>query len=100
VRCGLNKKYIQELLAINLMQKNGLKIIKIEKQNGSWSALDGLEKASIPKELQQKFDKNKTTFINYQNFTPNYRKRLSLLAECTKNRNYKKKPNYRNNSVV
>jgi hypothetical protein len=35
VRCGLNKKYIQELLAINLMQKNGLKIIEIGKQNSS-----------------------------------------------------------------
>jgi uncharacterized protein YdeI (YjbR/CyaY-like superfamily) len=69
---GLNKKYIQELLPDNLMQKKGVKIIEIGKQNGFWSTLNKVKKRSIPKELQQEFDKNKTGFTNYQNFASSY----------------------------
>jgi len=71
---ALNKKHIKALLANNLMHKNGLEIIKIGKQNGSWSALDTVENGIISEDLQQAFDKNKTAFSNYQNFAPSYRK--------------------------
>ena len=71
---GLNKKYIKELIADDLMHQSGLEIIKIGKQNGSWTALDEVEKGIIPEELQIEFDLNKTAFINYKNFAPSYRK--------------------------
>ena len=71
---ALNKKYIKELSADNLMHKSGLEIIKIGKQNGSWSALDAVEKGIIPEELQIEFDKNKIAFTNFKNFAPSYRK--------------------------
>ncbi|MFK8060998.1 MAG: YdeI family protein [Polaribacter sp.] len=71
---ALNKKYIKELTARNLMHKSGLEIIKIGKQNGSWTALDAVEKGIIPEDLQTEFDKNKTAFNNYNNFAPSYRK--------------------------
>ncbi|WP_367276287.1 YdeI family protein [uncultured Polaribacter sp.] len=71
---ALNKKYIKELTANNLMHKSGLEIIKIGKQNGSWTALDNVEKGIIPEELQIEFDKNKTAFENFKNFAPSYRK--------------------------
>ena len=71
---ALNKKYIKELTANNLMHKSGLEIIKIGKENGSWSALDAVEKGIIPDDLQIEFDKNKTAFINFKNFAPSYRK--------------------------
>lgn len=71
---ALNKRYIIELTANNLMHKSGLKIIKIAKQNGSWTALDDVENEVIPKELQQAFNKNKVAFTNYKNFAPSYRK--------------------------
>jgi len=71
---ALNKRYIIELKASKLMHKSGLEIIKIAKQNGSWTALDDVENEVIPKELQNAFNKNKDAFNNYKNFAPSYRK--------------------------
>ncbi len=71
---ALNKTYIKELKAKNLMHKSGLEIIEIGKQNGSWTALDNVEKGVIPHDLQEAFDKNKTAFKNYKEFAPSYRK--------------------------
>lgn len=71
---ALNKKHIKELLKDNLMHPFGLEKIKIAKNNGSWTALDAVEKGIIPEDLQQAFDKNSTAFTNYKNFAPSYRK--------------------------
>ena len=71
---ALNKRYVLELIEIDLMHDSGLKIIEIGKQNGSWTALDDVEKGIIPEDLQYEFDKNPNAFENYQNFAPSYRK--------------------------
>ena len=71
---ALNKKYIDELLKLDLIHTSGLKSIEIAKENGSWFALDDVENGIIPKDLQLEFDKNNTAFSNYQNFAPSYRK--------------------------
>jgi uncharacterized protein YdeI (YjbR/CyaY-like superfamily) len=71
---ALNKKYIKELIANNLIHKSGLEIIKIGKQNGSWTALDEVEKGIIPDDLKDAFYKNITAFTNFKNFAPSYRK--------------------------
>ena len=71
---ALNKKYIKSLLEDDLMHDAGLKIIEIGKQNGSWTALDAVEKGIIPDELQTAFNKNPEAFENYNNFAPSYRK--------------------------
>lgn len=71
---AVNKKHIIKLINDGLMHQSGLEIIKIGKQNGSWTALDNVEKGIIPKDLQAAFHKNKTALSNYQNFAPSYRK--------------------------
>ncbi|MEH6535743.1 MAG: YdeI/OmpD-associated family protein [Psychroserpens sp.] len=71
---ALNKRYITELKKEKLMHKSGLIVIEIAKENGSWTALDSVEKGIIPKELQQALDKNPKAFENYNNFAPSYRK--------------------------
>ena len=71
---ALNKKYILELTSKNLMHKSGLEIIEIGKQNGSWTALDSVEKGIIPEDLQIEFNKNQKAFSNFKNFAPSYRK--------------------------
>jgi len=71
---ALNKRYIESLIANNLMHKSGLDIISIGKENGSWTALDSVEKGIIPEALQIAFNKNQTAFNNYNNFAPSYRK--------------------------
>ncbi|WP_341214923.1 YdeI/OmpD-associated family protein [uncultured Wocania sp.] len=71
---ALNKKYIKELTAKKIMHKSGLLTIEIAKANGSWTALDEVEKGIIPKDLQIEFDNNSEAFKNYKNFAPSYRK--------------------------
>lgn len=71
---ALNKKYIKELTASELMHPSGIASVKIAKKNGSWNALDPVEKLIVPEDLQIEFDKNPTAFNNYQNFAPSYRK--------------------------
>ena len=71
---ALNKRYIKELIKNNLMHQAGLDKINTAKQNGSWTALDDVEKGIIPEDLQIEFDKNPIAFSNYKNFAPSYRK--------------------------
>lgn len=70
----VNKNYIEDLIATNLMHESGLKKIEIAKQNGSWESLDAVENLEIPKDLQLEFDKNKEAFTNYSNFSKSYKK--------------------------
>jgi uncharacterized protein YdeI (YjbR/CyaY-like superfamily) len=71
---ALNKRYIKELLAGNLMHESGLNSIEIAKKNGSWTSLDDVENLVIPTELQDAFDKNPTAFTNYKAFSKSYKK--------------------------
>ena len=71
---ALNKRHIKELTINSLMHESGFKIITTGKQNGSWTALDDVEKGIIPEILQLAFNKNPTAFNNYNNFAPSYKK--------------------------
>ncbi len=70
----LNKSYIEDLTAKGLMHKSGINIITIAKENGSWVALDDVENLIVPQDLQTAFSLNPNAFINYNNFSPSYRK--------------------------
>ncbi|WP_308993024.1 YdeI/OmpD-associated family protein [Mariniflexile litorale] len=88
---ALNKKYIETLIFENLMHDSGLEIIKIAKQNGSWTALDTVEKGIIPDDLQIAFDKNAIAFNNYKNFAPSYRKSYLYWLNQAKREDTRKK---------
>lgn len=70
----VNKDHIKDLKKKALMHKSGLQSIAVAKKNGSWTALDAVEKGVIPEDLQKGFDKNSEAFSNYQNFTRGQRK--------------------------
>jgi uncharacterized protein YdeI (YjbR/CyaY-like superfamily) len=70
----VNKDYIEDLIANNLMHEKGLQKIEIAKQNGSWESLDAVENLEIPEDLQLEFNKNNSAFENYSNFSKSYRK--------------------------
>jgi uncharacterized protein YdeI (YjbR/CyaY-like superfamily) len=70
----VNKDYIEDLIANNLMHESGLKKIEIAKKNGSWESLDAVENLEIPDDLQKAFDANEIAFSNYENFSKSYRK--------------------------
>jgi len=71
---AVNKTYIKELQKDNLMHPKGLDAIKVAKENGSWTALDAVEKGIIPNDLQLAFHKNKNAYTNFLNFAPSYKK--------------------------
>ena len=70
----VNKTYIKTLIKEKLMHESGLDAIRIAKENGSWTALDDVEKGIIPNDLQVGFDQNEKAFKNYLNFTKGQRK--------------------------
>lgn len=70
----VNKDHIKSLKKDGLMHNYGLKSISVAKKNGSWTALDGVEKGIIPPNLQSAFDQNPEAFRNYQSFTRGQRK--------------------------
>ncbi|MGB2685632.1 MAG: YdeI/OmpD-associated family protein, partial [Olleya sp.] len=71
---ALNKRHVKALLTEDLMHPKGLEIIKTGKQNGSWTALDDVEKGIIPEALLLAFNANPKAYKNYNNFAPSYRK--------------------------
>lgn len=71
---ALNKRYITDLLANNLIQESGFNSIEIAKKNGMWTFLDDVENLIIPEDLQNQFNENPLAFKNYSNFAPGYRK--------------------------
>ncbi|MDT7832867.1 YdeI/OmpD-associated family protein [Flavobacteriaceae bacterium S356] len=71
---ALNKKYIKELVANNLMHESGFSKINAAKKDGSWTALDDVENLIVPEDLQKAFDDNKIAFSNYTNFARSYKK--------------------------
>jgi uncharacterized protein YdeI (YjbR/CyaY-like superfamily) len=70
----VNKDHINELTAQGLMHESGLNKIREAKKNGSWTALDAVEKGVIPEDLQNAFDSYKIAFENFRKFTRGQRK--------------------------
>jgi len=70
----VNKDYIKRLKKDGLMKAAGLASIRVAKKNGSWTALDDVEKGIVPEDLQKEFDENEKAFANYNSFTKGQRK--------------------------
>lgn len=70
----VNKDHIKELRAAGLMHESGMEAIKIAKTNGSWTALDEVEKGIVPQDLQDAFKNNLTAWEHYKGFTLGQRK--------------------------
>lgn len=51
----INKEKVQKLINSNLMMPAGHEVIKIAKENGSWSILDSVEELIIPTDLDEAF---------------------------------------------
>lgn len=65
----VNKEKVDKLIAQGLMESKGLEMIEIAKQNGTWTALDEVEKFTIPDDLKELFEKNKTALENWEKFS-------------------------------
>ncbi|GEQ85933.1 hypothetical protein ULMS_14410 [Patiriisocius marinistellae] len=82
---ALNKLHIKELENKGLIQEAGWSSIQLAKNTGTWTAMDGPEKGTIPPLLQKAFTKNKDAFAFYKSITPGYQKNyLRWLATAKK----------------
>ncbi|MBV8325016.1 YdeI/OmpD-associated family protein [Chryseobacterium sp.] len=51
----INKEKVQRLIRNGLMMPAGYNVIRIAKQNGSWTILDQVEKLIIPEDMNEEF---------------------------------------------
>ncbi|MEK6478452.1 YdeI/OmpD-associated family protein [Catalinimonas sp. 4WD22] len=72
----VNKDKVEGLQAEGLMAAAGLEMIEIAKQNGSWTALDEVEKLSVPDDLKQAFEQNQAAFAFWENFPPSSKRAI------------------------
>jgi uncharacterized protein YdeI (YjbR/CyaY-like superfamily) len=70
---GTNKRRVEHLLADGLMTPAGMEKIEAAKQDGSWQALDAVEKLEIPPDLEQALAANPAAQQNFNAFPPSAR---------------------------
>lgn len=51
-----NKARLERLLAAGLVSERGMRVIEVAKANGSWSALDAVERLEVPDDLEAALD--------------------------------------------
>lgn len=73
---SINKERVARLIREKKMTKPGLAAIDLARANGQWDIPDD-PAASLPEDLQQLFDRNKTAYQHFQAFSPSS-KRLIL----------------------
>lgn len=87
----INKEKIQNLIDLGLMTDAGLKTIETAKRDGSWEALDDVEKLVMPKELALALNECKNCEVFFNSLSNSIKKSifywlLSAKKEETKNR--------------
>lgn len=70
----VNKGYVEELIAADLMHFSGLEKIAMAKKNGSWTSLDLVEDLVIPEDLKIAFENNTIAFENYSRYSKSCQK--------------------------
>ncbi len=87
----INKEKIKNLIDLGLMTDAGLKTIETAKRDGSWEALDDVEKLVMPKELALVLNECKNCEVFFSSLSNSIKKSifywlLSAKKEDTKNR--------------
>ena len=71
---GLNKRYVEELLAAGVMAEPGLAAIERAKANGMWGFLDDVERLEVPGDLARAFDAHPGSRAQWDAFPPSARR--------------------------
>jgi len=80
----LNKQYIEELMAADLIAPAGLAKIEAAKQDGSWTSLDAIEALVIPADLQQALATNPVAENYFEQFSDSKKKIILYWIESAK----------------
>lgn len=70
----VNKEKIARLKKHGKITKAGLEMVQIAKSNGTWNALDAVEKLELPIDLKANFNLNLTAFNNWNKFPKSVRR--------------------------
>jgi uncharacterized protein YdeI (YjbR/CyaY-like superfamily) len=70
----INKDRVDILLAANLIMPQGLKMIELAKQTGTWSALDVVDNLLIPSDLAEALNKYPPAVANFDAFPRSVKK--------------------------
>jgi uncharacterized protein YdeI (YjbR/CyaY-like superfamily) len=71
-----NKARVERLVAAGLMAPAGLAAIERAKANGSWTALDGIERLEVPEDLQAALEARPPAAGRFAAFPPSARKQM------------------------
>ncbi len=63
-----NRLRAQKMIGEGKMTEAGMKAIELARKTGAWVASDDAERARIPDDLQEAFERNKTAAANFQAF--------------------------------
>jgi uncharacterized protein YdeI (YjbR/CyaY-like superfamily) len=66
----VNKEKVAQLIKAGLMTKQGMEMITLAKQKGTWDALSSVDNLEVPSDLAKALSKNKIAFKNWQLFPP------------------------------
>jgi uncharacterized protein YdeI (YjbR/CyaY-like superfamily) len=80
----INKKHVEDLILEKKMTAAGMAAIERAKQNGSWTALDKIEKLEIPKDLKQALVRDKKAADYFKAFPPSSKKIILMWIESAK----------------
>lgn len=66
----INRKYVEEMIALNQMTEAGLKLVQIAKQNGAWdAAYSSHQVISIPPDLRYELDKDRLANYTFEMYS-------------------------------
>ena len=71
-----NKARVERLIAAGLMTDAGLAVIEVARKNGSWTSIDHIETATVPKELTAALAANKAAKKNWPAYSLTCRKQF------------------------
>lgn len=70
----LNKQRVEKLIREGRMRAEGMAVIELAKQNGSWNALDAVEDGILPEDLHAALKENGAAFRNFMAFPAGVRR--------------------------
>lgn len=80
----INKALVAKLIKQDLMHPVGMAAIVLAKKNGSWNALNDMDKLKYPVELTEAFSKNKKAKLNFDAFPPSTKKMILYWIQSAK----------------
>jgi uncharacterized protein YdeI (YjbR/CyaY-like superfamily) len=80
----INKGRVQKVIAEGRMTAAGLAAIERAKRDGSWNALDAMQRLTVPDDLTRALRANRRARANWEAFAPSSRKAILWWIESAK----------------